>query len=288
MPGQSSFGTAPHCYRHPDRETYISCTRCGRPICPDCMISASVGFQCPECVAEGRATQRMPTTAAGAPIGERPIVSMVLVGICVVVFALEFLIGVDQVTGRFGMYPPDIALNGEIWRLPTSMFLHGNLLHIGFNMLVLWTIGPQVERILGHGRFLVLYLVAGLGGAVASYAFSAPLTLSVGASGAIFGVMGALVVAGRQVGFDVRQVLILIGINVAIGFVGGGIDWRAHLGGLATGAAVAAVMVYAPRASRLLWQTLGVLAILGLLVMITMWRTAELHAMLDAIPGIPA
>ncbi|MCX6458981.1 MAG: rhomboid family intramembrane serine protease [Actinobacteria bacterium] len=230
----------------------------------------------------------MPTTAAGAPIGERPIVSMVLVGICVVVFALEFLIGVDQVTGRFGMYPPDIALNGEIWRLPTSMFLHGNLLHIGFNMLVLWTIGPQVERILGHGRFLVLYLVAGLGGAVASYAFSAPLTLSVGASGAIFGVMGALVVAGRQVGFDVRQVLILIGINVAIGFVGGGIDWRAHLGGLATGAAVAAVMVYAPRASRLLWQTLGVLAILGLLVMITMWRTAELHAMLDAIPGIPA
>ena len=220
-----------------------------------------------------------PVTAAGAPVGERPYVTMVLIGICVAVFGYEYLEGVDQVARDFGMWPNGIAAYGEFYRLPASMFLHGSLLHIGFNMLVLWTIGPQVERVLGHVRFLVLYLVAGLGGAVASYLFSTPGTVSVGASGAIFGVMGALVVAGRRLGYDIRQVLILIVINIVIGFApGGGIDWRAHLGGLITGAGVAAVMVYSPRRSRVLWQALGVLAILGVLVVLTMWRTAALPA----------
>lgn len=228
------------------------------------------------------------TTAAGAPINERPIVTMVLIGLCAVVFGYEYLVGIDQAASAWGMYPPSIALDGETYRLLTSAFLHGSLLHIGFNMFVLWTIGPQVERILGHLRFLVLYLLAGLGGAVASFVFSPPLTVSVGASGAIFGVMGALVVAGQRLGYDVRQVLILIGVNIAIGFLpGGGIDWRAHLGGLVVGGAVAAVMVHAPRSGRVLWQLLGCLAILGALVLVTIWRIAELHAMLDAVP-LPA
>lgn len=271
-------GLDPHCYRHPDRETYITCARCGRPICPDCMTSASVGFQCPECVHEGKVTQRQPTTVAGAPLGERPVVTMVLIAINAVAFGLEFLLGLDNVTQDWGMYPPAIAFNGELYRLVTSTFLHGGLLHIGFNMLVLWTIGTQVERILGHGRFVVLYLLAGLGGSVASYAFSPVGTLSVGASGAIFGVMAALVVAGSRFGYDIRQVLILIVINVVIGFTAGGVDWRAHLGGLVTGAAVAAVLVHAPRQSRILWQVLGCLAILGALVLVVMWRTAEIQA----------
>ena len=248
------------------------------------MTSAPVGFQCPDCVSEGNASVRAPVTAAGAPVGERPYVTMALIAICVAAFGYEYLVGIDQVANTYGMYPPDIAMNGEIYRLLTSAFLHGSLLHIGFNMLVLWTIGPQVERVLGHVRFLVLYLLAGLGGAVASYLFSAPGTVSVGASGAIFGVMGALVVAGRRLGYDIRQVAILIVINIVIGFApGGGIDWRAHLGGLVTGAGVAAVMVYSPRRSQVLWQVLGVLAIMGLLVVLTMWRTAALHSMFDPV-----
>lgn len=282
MTQQSPFGAppAPHCYRHSDRETYIACTRCSQPICPDCMIAAPVGFQCPDCVRQGAATTRVATTAAGAPISERPTVTMALIAINVVAFALEYLLGLQSVTETWGMYPPSIAFEGETYRLLTSVFLHGSLLHIGFNMLVLWTVGPQVERILGHWRFLVLFIVAGLGGAVASYTFSSPLTLSVGASGAIFGIMGALVVAGRRLGYDVRQVLVLIGINVVLGFIpGGNVDWRAHLGGLVVGALTAAVMVHAPRRSRVLWQTLGVLAILGALVLVAMWRTAAILQM---------
>ena len=108
-------------------------------------------------------------------------------------------------------------------------------------MYVLYVLGPPLERLLGHGRFLALFLIAGLGGAVASFSFSSINTVSVGASGAIFGLMGALVVAGRHLRADITQVLVLIGINVVIGFIAPGIDWRAHLGGLLTGAAVAFV-----------------------------------------------
>jgi len=275
---------APRCYRHVDRETYISCTRCGRPICPDCMTSAPVGFQCPECVGEGRATVRAVTTAVGVRPAERPVVTMTLIGICVVAYALEWVGGLQEVTRTWGMFPPAIGLEGEIYRLLTSVFLHGSLIHIGFNMLVLWMLGPQLERALGHAWFLVLFVLSGIGGAVASYLFSPPLTVSVGASGAIFGLMGALVVAGRRLGHDVRQVLVLIAINVVIGFLpGGGIDWRAHLGGLAVGAAVAAALVFAPRAGRVLWQALGVLAIVAVLVLLTMWRTAQIHALLAPV-----
>jgi len=249
------------------------------------MTSASVGFQCPNCVQEGLASVRQPVTAAGAPTAQStPYVAYALIAMNLAVFGYEFLIGIDQAANTWGMYPPAVA-SGEIYRLLTSAFLHGSLLHIGFNMFVLFSIGPQVERALGHVRFAVLYLLAALGGAVASYVFSPENTVSVGASGAIFGLMGALVIAGPRIGYDVRQVLILIAINIAIGFApGGGIDWRAHLGGLVTGAAVAAVFVYAPKNSQVLWQILGALAILGMLVIITMWRTAALQAPLKSYP----
>jgi len=278
------------------------------------MVNASVGFQCPECVNAGRLSTPRITTVAGGRVDDRPTVTIAIVAVTVLAFGYEFIAGLNAVTEKWGMWPWAIALDGQLYRLVTSVFLHGSVLHILFNMFVLWTIGPQVERILGHARFLVLYLAAGLGGAVASYAFSDPRTVSVGASGAIFGLMGALVVLGRRrgsargvearrdgsagqqvqrqgnggVGDPFKQVLVLIVVNVAIGFLpGGNIDWRAHLGGLVTGAAVGAVMLYAPRSSRLLWQTLGVLGVLGLLVLITMWRTAALNALVESgIPGI--
>lgn len=266
----------PGCYRHPDRSTGLRCTRCDRPICGECAIPAPVGFQCPECVHAAAATQRSATTVAGGRPIQAPVVTYALIAVNVVAFGLSWLGGLDKAAVEYGMWPAGIAINGEWWRLLTAAFLHGSLLHIAFNMYVLFALGPTLERVLGHVRYVVLYLVAALGGAVASYAFSDVRTVSVGASGAIFGLMGALVVAGRRLRYDVTQVLVLLGINVVIGFISPGIDWRAHLGGLVTGAAVAAVMVLPERAHRVLWQVLGVSGILLVLAVITAWRTQQI------------
>lgn len=254
------------------------------------MTSASVGFHCPECVAAGQASTRQVTNLVGGRVAVRPRVTTALIGINLSVFALGFLVaiggGESTLIADYGMWPLGIAINGEWWRLLTSAFLHGGMLHIAFNMYVLYLLGPVLERVLGSGRFLTLYLVAALGGSVASYATSAPNTVSVGASGAIFGLMGALLVVGRRFRRDVSQVAILLAINLAIGFVVPNIDWRAHIGGALAGAAIAAVMAYAPKQSRVLWQTLGTLAVLGVLVLITIARTAELQSAVGTLVGL--
>jgi len=238
------------------------------------MVPAPVGFQCPECV--GRARPPQPKTVAGATITARPVVTYILIAITVAVFALQLLVGMDESTTQWGMWPARVALTDSWWLLLTSAFLHGSFLHIAFNMYVLFALGPALERVLGHGRYLALHLLSALGGAVASFWFSEANAVSVGASGAIFGLMGALVVAGRRLRFDVRQVLILIAINLVIGFIAPGVDWRAHLGGLVTGAAVAAVFVFAPRMHRLMWQLLGTGAILLALVLLFTMRVMQL------------
>ena len=243
------------------------------------MRSAPVGFQCPECVGEAAATVRQPVTVSGASLVQRPYVTYGLIGLTSIAFLLQFAAGVGLVAEQYGMWPYGIVLNGEWWRLLTAAFLHGSWLHIAFNMYVLFVLGPTLERVLGHVRFIVLYLVAAVGGSVASYAFSDPRTVSVGASGAIFGLMGALIVAGRRLKYDITQVLILLGVNVVIGFLSPDVDWRAHFGGLVTGALVAGIFVWTPapfRASRVLWQILGVLAVLAVLVAVTVWRTGQL------------
>jgi membrane associated rhomboid family serine protease len=248
------------------------------------MTSAAVGFQCPECVAQGRAATRQTTTLAGGVVPSRPIITISLVAINVVVFGIGLLTqaagGSNTLNANYGMWPIGIALQGEWWRLITSAFLHGGLLHIGFNMYVLWMLGPVVERVLGSTRFLIVYLLAALGGSVASYSFSPANTLSVGASGAIFGLMAALLVVGRQLRHDISQVAMLLAVNFAIGFLVAGIDWRAHLGGALTGAVMAAVMTRAPHQSRVLWQTLGTLAVLMVLVVIVILRTVQLQNLL--------
>ena len=164
------------------------------------------------------------------------------------------------------MWPTGVALGDEYYRLFTATFLHENVLHIGFNMLVLWMLGPQLEQVLGHVRFTTLYLVAGLGGSVASFWFSAPNIVGIGASGAIFGLMGAFVVVGKALRADISQVVGLIALNVVIGFVGGDIDWRAHLGGLVTGAIVAAIFSFAPKNQRVIVQVAGVVLVVSALV----------------------
>lgn len=241
------------------------------------MTAAPVGFQCPECVAAGASAVKATRPAGGLANTDRPIVSWTIVGICVAIYLVQMIIGVNEVASNFGMQPLAIGILNEWYRLLTSVFLHGSILHILFNMYVLVVLGPTLERILGHGRFLLLFIVAGLGGSVASYWLSAPTSLSVGASGAIFGLMGALLIAGRRLGADVTQIVVLIAINLAIGFIFGGIDWRAHLGGLVTGAAMAAVMVGVGgrRPSRAV-EYGGIAGIVLVLVVIVTIRTAQL------------
>lgn len=245
------------------------------------MTSAAVGFHCPRCVAAGAAAVRAPRTVAGGTLIARPTVTYSLIAINLAVFAVQLMVGITALAADFGMWPFGIAIGDEWWRLLTSAFLHGSFLHIAFNMFVLFALGPALERVLGHLRYLLLYLVSALGGSVASYAFSDIKTVSVGASGAIFGLMGALIVAGRRLQTDIRQVAILLIINVVIGFIAPGVDWRAHLGGLLVGALVAAVFVWTPhvmRSAQTTWQVLGVLAVIVALGLLTMVRTWQIEA----------
>ena len=211
-------------------------------------------------------------------------VTWVVVGVCAFGFLLELVAGSDAIFARFGLVPLAIA-DGEYWRLITSAFLHAGLLHLAFNMLVLIMIGPALEAILGHLRFVVLFVLSAIGGAVCSYALSAPLSLSVGASGAIFGLMGGLVVAGRKLSIDITQVAVLIAINLVISFLPGmGIDWRAHVGGLVTGAVTGAVLAHSPPGRAVLLQGVGCAVILVVMLAVVFWRTDALRSSMRPQP----
>jgi membrane associated rhomboid family serine protease len=221
------------------------------------MRSAAVGFQCPSCVAEGAKTIRQPRTAFGGRVAmDSGRVTSALIAINVAVFVLGF--GVQDLDVRFGNLA--LGLNrsfqvvgvaeGEYYRLITSAFLHAGVLHILFNMFALAQIGPVLEKALGRGRYLALYLLSALGGSVAAYLLAPPNQPSVGASGAIFGLFGAYYVVVRRLGGETGPIVVLLVINLAITFSVPNIDWRAHLGGLATGAVLAAAFAYAPRGPR--------------------------------------
>lgn len=274
----------PTCYRHPDRETYVRCTRCERPICPDDMRSASVGFQCPECVAEGNRTVRQPRTVLGgrvSPAAAR--VTFTLLGLNVLAFLVQQ--AVPGFTSRFSMLPSfpggpgyEGVAGGEYYRLITAAFLHAGLLHIGFNMYALMLVGPQLEAVLGRARFLALYLLSALGGSALSYAVGPLTQQSVGASGAIFGLFGALLVVSRRLNYDVRPVLGVIGLNLVITFLVPSIDWRAHIGGLVTGVVLAAAFAYAPPRLRPVLHTAAPVLIGVLLVGAVLLRSSALHS----------
>jgi len=284
--GQADAAERATCYRHPDREAHIRCVRCNRRICPDCMIDASVGFQCPECVSEGNKGVRRARTVFGGRVNDDPgYVSKTLIGINVVVFLLQTVIG-REVEQRFWLIggpafdpllgqPVGVA-DGEVYRLLTAAFLHANLLHLALNMYMLFLFGPQLESALGRLRFTALYLVSALGGTAVSYAFNPPGNASLGASGAVFGLMGAFFVLSRRLGQDTSGVLVFLGINFVFGLVVGGIDWKAHLGGLIAGLLCAAALVYAPAQRRTLVQAVGLVGVLVLVIALVLWRTAQL------------
>lgn len=218
------------------------------------MVTASVGFQCPECVAEGRRSVRQPRTAYGGAVGRGGVdATRILVGLNVLAFVATLFSGAGALSGsgnseiydRFALIPAAVA-NGEWYRLVTSMFLHFGIPHIVFNMWALLVIGSPLERLLGRLRFLVLYFLAGLGGALLSFAFGPPLEQAAGASGAIFGLFGAFYVVNRRRGLETGPIVGLIAINLVFSFTFSGIDWRGHVGGLVAGAAVALALSAPP------------------------------------------
>ncbi|GAB3972194.1 rhomboid family intramembrane serine protease [Streptomyces sparsus] len=276
--GPGAQNALPGCYRHPDRETGIRCTRCDKPICPDCMVSASVGYQCPDCVRGGSGTGHAPdaarprTLAGGTLVADTKLITKILLGVNVAVFIAVLSVG-DRLVTDLGMigYALDAqgtfqwlgVADGEWYRLVTSAFLHQEMWHIGFNMMALWFLGPPLEAALGRSRFLTLYLLSALGGNVLTYWLMAQNQLSLGASGAIFGLFGATAVLMRRMRYDMRPILVLLAINLVITFLPGlNIAWQAHLGGLVTGAVIAYAFVHAPRERRTLvhWGSCVVVA----------------------------
>jgi membrane associated rhomboid family serine protease len=244
----------PVCPRHPDRVAYVRCQRCGRPACPECQRPAAVGVQCVDCVREAaRAMPTVRTTLGGRARGGRPVVTLTVIGLCVASYLLQRL--VPGWTAQWAFFP--FAGEVEPWRFLTAAFLHstGGFLHILFNMYALWLVGPYLEQTLGRWRFVALYVLAAIGGQVGVTLLASPLepawfTGVVGASGAVFGLFGAILVVLRRLGRDARQILVFLAINGALGFVVPGIAWQAHLGGLLTGVALGAAYAYAPRERR--------------------------------------
>jgi membrane associated rhomboid family serine protease len=263
------------CYRHPNRETYISCSECGRPICTECMTPAPVGQRCPEHSGRPQGVRRVATGARrGTFEGTGALVTKALLGINVAIYVITAAQGSGinspggSLFGKWLLYGPAVA-NGDWWRLLTSAFLHANLIHIAFNMYFLWFVGSAVETALGRGRFLAVYLISGLAGAAGALVFT-PKSPTVGASGALFGILGAAVVLERQRDYVLGgSALGLVVINLILSFSISNISVGGHIGGLIGGVLCALVLSKFGRGhaaySRVgLWGIAGVLAV-GLL-----------------------
>lgn len=293
------------CYRHPQVESHVRCTRCDRYICPDCMREASVGHQCVECVKEGARSIRQARTVVGGRVSAVPLVTYVLIGLNVLAYLGEVIR--PEIVDRFSMltaglvgpdgghyvyqssYPSDFHAEGVVagqWeRLLTSGFLHleptagtFGLMHIVMNMWSLWQLGRVVEPMLGRVRYLALYLLSMVGGSVAVLLLADPGSGAVGASGAIFGLGAAYYVMARRLGADMRavnrfMVFLLVWLAASATFT----SWEGHLGGLLTGGAVTLAYAYVPRGPRRgLIQAVACVALLGLLVVLAVARVSEL------------
>ncbi|WP_405642940.1 rhomboid family intramembrane serine protease [Streptomyces sp. NBC_00019] len=293
------------CYRHPQVESHVRCTRCERYICPDCMREAAVGHQCVECVKEGARSIRQARTVVGGRVSAVPLVTYVLIGLNVLAYLGEVIR--PEIVDRFSMltaglvgpdggpyvyqssYPSDFHAEGVVagqWeRLLTGGFLHleptegtFGLMHIVMNMWSLWQLGRVVEPMLGRVRYLALYLLSTVGGSVAVLLLAAPGEGAVGASGAIFGLGSAYYVLARRVGADMGavnrlMVFLLVWLVASAAFT----SWEGHLGGLLTGGAVTLAYAYAPRGPRRgLIQTVACVALLALLVVLSIAKVSEL------------
>ncbi|MBT2466325.1 rhomboid family intramembrane serine protease [Streptomyces sp. ISL-66] len=290
----------PGCYRHPDRDTGIRCTRCERPICPECMISASVGFQCPACVRGGSGTGRgatasAPRTIAGGVVAADPHrVTKILIGINVAVFlaaaAFPELAIQLELLGRYREQlggPVEGVSTGEYHRLLTSAFTHVYWWHLAGNMLGLWFIGGPLEQALGRARYLTVYLLSALGGSALVYLLTPPNVATLGASGAVFGLLGATVVLARLRRYEMRPLITVVVFMLVLTFVPFGgrlnVSWQVHIGGLVTGALLALGLLWpatgsgARKRGFVQWGTCVAVFLLAAAVIAV--RTAELSAL---------
>ena len=242
------------------------------------MNAAPVGFQCPECVRAGAASVRQPTTALGGkPQEHGNLVTQVLIGINVAIWLIGLIIGSGRLLEslalanivRFESGAPLVGvLVGDWYRMFTAAFVHEQIWHIALNMLALWILGSSLEPVLGRWRFIALYVLSALGGSVVSLLGLPPGGIAIGASGAVFGLFGALFVVARRFGRDVSSVLVILGINAVIGFIVPGIDWRAHVGGLITGALLAYAFTHAPKTHRTMFSVAACSVMLAAIVLV--------------------
>ena len=310
--GQAATGV-PTCYRHPDRETWIRCQRCDRPICPDCMRDAAVGFQCPDCVKEANKGSRQNRAMYGGQRSADPrLTSYVLIGINAVVWLAIAATGgrlsrvVDLLalapTGRCtsasvpsqyypgigdgsvcvgatsgdGIWHPGLA-DGAWWQLLTSAFTHVEIWHLAMNMFALFIFGPALEGIIGRARFLAVYLVSAVASSVVVLFLAGADSSTVGASGALFGLMGALLVLARKARLNSQWLMQNLAIGVVITVVGWRqISWQGHLGGFLGGVVAAAMIAYAPKSQRSVVQWAGLALFTLVLVGLSVVRAVAL------------
>lgn len=292
--GQPSQQALPGCWWHPARQTALRCVRCDRPACPDCLREASVGHQCIDCVTSAQQHHRAQSvayrragygerTVAGARVPGRLVVVPLLIAVNVVVYALTAFQAGDVMNNYLSpvfadgvLWPEAVVLIDEWWRLLTSGFLHYGLLHLAMNMLALWVLGRDLEMLLGRVRFLAVYFLSMFAGAVAVFVLGEPGTATAGASGAIYGLMGAVLVAVLRLRLNPTTAIAIIVLNVFLSMSIPNISLLGHLGGLVAGAVAMVAMVYAPEKNRAAYQSgaLGILAVafVGLVV----YRDAQL------------
>jgi len=278
-----SAGAENTCYRHPDRQSFVLCQRCGATVCGECQTPVPVGVLCPDCAAQAKASAPQGNGVLGARAGSQaPIVTYSIMILCAVVFAAQWLTqnlpGLPSVTEAL-WYAPLYSLPQafEPWRMLTAVFTHSPsfIFHILLNMYTLWLFGRELEAFLGRGRYLTLYLIAGFSGSlfVMLWGYAEPASLFtpvVGASGAIFGLLGAFLVIGKHMGGNMRTLLILLVINLAIGFLpGSSISWQAHVGGLAGGALAALIYMRTRQPKQQPTQKALIATLAGVLIVLS-------------------
>jgi membrane associated rhomboid family serine protease len=288
----------PTCFRHPDRETWVSCVRCGRHACPDCLRQAAVGQQCVECVrgASGGQGTRQPRTAFGGRVVANATVTWTLIGLNVLLFLVE--LGYPNLANDWGLlgyalFSPNGHFQGiaagQWYRLVTSAFLPpatglGGLgfLDILFNMWALFAVGPALEQLLGRSRFLAVYLLSAIGGGVAFFLIGPSNELALGASGAVFGLFGAWFVVARKLRLDIRGIITIIVINLVFSLIyRSTIAWQDHVGGLIVGIVTTAAFAYAPRKHRTAIQVAAAVAVLAIMVVLVIFRSHQLTSQLS-------
>ena len=278
--------SSPTCYRHPDRETWVSCVRCGRHACPDCLRQAAVGQQCVECVRGTGRTSRAAKTVFGGKPSRTAVVTWTIMAVNILLYLIELahtsLASDWWMLGYAPGYPGGAGVAaGQWYRLISSAFLPGTgslgILDIAFNMWALYVVGPGLEQLLGRVRYLTVYLLSAVGGSVLFYYLAPQDQPALGASGAIFGLFGAWFVVSRRLRLDSRGIVMLIAINLVLSFVyGSTIAWQDHVGGLITGTVVTAAFVYAPRKNQTAVQVAATVAVAFLLAIAVVIRNGQL------------